>query len=128
MHSRLAATLRRLVKRLGLAGVLALAACAARPAAPTAPARGHMGDGTDPVASGPDDMVCTDETPTGTALERRKCRSTAEREQDRQLVRQQVYGTSRMGCPDTGCVAGPQPLNPVTPGSHIVPGWHATPR
>jgi len=34
------------------------------------------------------DLTCKDEVPTGTHLERRKCRSDAEREQDRKVVEQ----------------------------------------
>lgn len=87
-----------------------------------------MGDGSDPVASH-GDMVCRDETPTGTALERRKCRSAAEMAQDRQLVREQmIYSTGRPGCPQSdglpgggGCTFGPPVPRPITPGSHVRP-------
>jgi hypothetical protein len=35
-----------------------------------------------------DDLTCADEVPTGTHLERRKCRSETEKRQDRQVLEQ----------------------------------------
>jgi len=41
------------------------------------------------------DLTCSDEVPTGTNLERRKCRSDAERTQDRQIL-EDVWLTPQM--------------------------------
>lgn len=94
--------------------VLLAVGCAAKPVEDTTPARGHMGDGSDPVAprvTHPEaGLTCRDESPTGTGLDRRKCRSDAEKAQDRKVV-EDLYNdpSSRVGCPDGGCTPGPKP-------------------
>jgi hypothetical protein len=78
--------------RSAIAIVVLFTGCAAAlPNAPSATMAGHATSAelddhrtTHPVS----DVTCRDEVPTGTHLERRKCRSEAEREQDRETVRQ----------------------------------------
>jgi hypothetical protein len=68
-----------------------LAGCAAGTPAPAAPTRGHMSSGDAPQGARrethpQDDLTCQDESPTGTMIERRKCRSDSEKAQDRKVV------------------------------------------
>lgn len=86
--------------------------CAPRAPVETTPARSHMGDGSDPpaprVTHPQADLTCQDEVATGSGIERRKCRSDAEKAQDRKVVQDLYYDpTSRPGCPDSGCATGP---------------------
>jgi hypothetical protein len=78
--------------RAAIAFVVLFTGCA--PAAPNAPSSTPGGRATSPELDAKrtthpqDDMTCRDEVPTGTNLERRKCRSDAERTQDRQILEQ----------------------------------------
>ena len=88
--------------------------------APTAPARGHMAstDANPKRVTHPEpDMTCQDETPTGTQIDRRKCRSNVEREQDRQFARDQILDpASRPSCDPTQGLCNKDPG--VTPYPH----------
>lgn len=76
--------------RAAIAIVVLFTGCA--PAAPNAPSSTPGGRTTSAELDGqrtthPEtDLTCKDEVPTGTHLERRKCRSDAERVQDRQVL------------------------------------------
>jgi hypothetical protein len=78
--------------RAAIAIVVLFVGCA--PAAPNAPSSTLAGRTTSPdldaqrTTHPQDDLTCKDEVPTGTHLERRKCRSDAERTQDRQVLEQ----------------------------------------
>jgi|GEM_PF-3777253 len=76
--------------RAAIAIVVLFSGCA--PAAPNAPSSTLGGRTMSPELDAKrtthpqDDLTCQDEIPTGTNLERRKCRSDAERRQDRQIL------------------------------------------
>jgi hypothetical protein len=76
--------------RAAIAIAVLFAGCA--PAGPNAPSSTVAGRTTSSELDAKrtthpqDDLTCQDEVPTGTNLERRKCRSEAERAQDRQIL------------------------------------------
>ena len=78
--------------RAAIAIVVGFLGCA--PAAPNAPSSTLAGRTTPPELDAQrtthpqDDLTCQDEVPTGTHLERRKCRSEVEKRQDRQVLEQ----------------------------------------
>jgi hypothetical protein len=65
------------MRRSLLAAVLVLAAWA--PSASQRPSPNHAAAGDDPGS----DVVCRDETPTGSSISRQVCRSRAQRDADR---------------------------------------------
>jgi hypothetical protein len=80
------------MSRAAIAIVVLFTGCA--PAAPNAPSSTVAGRTTSSELDGQrtthpqDDLTCKDEVPTGTHLERRKCRSDIERLQDRRVLEQ----------------------------------------
>jgi hypothetical protein len=67
----------RSMRRMHFAAVLALAACG--PSASQGPAASH----TTPGGESGSDVVCREETPTGSSISREVCRSRAQMDADR---------------------------------------------
>jgi hypothetical protein len=112
--------------RLLIVTSLMFAACASSAAKdPATPPHGHI------AREGPHaeerrithpepGMTCETVTPTGSLHERRKCRSDAEREQDREFLRSMAYPTASPGCDPAAQPSGACPVDPGV--SSRVPG------
>lgn len=73
-----------------LCSLLLITGCVHDSAQDASGPRGHMSQADDPsgrrVTHPQEDLTCQDETPTGTSITRRKCRSNSEKAQDKKTV------------------------------------------